>query len=52
VQSKLDSSSATMGAVQKLETHNRRGKLRLTPTSNLKAFELLQRCRGNTKVIR
>ena len=40
------------GAVQKLEIHHRRGKLRLTPTSNLSALEPFSSCNGNATVIR
>jgi len=40
------------GAVQKIETHNRRDKLCLVPTSNPRALEPLSSCNGNTTVIR
>jgi len=39
-------------AVQKIEIHYRRGKLRLAPTSKLVALEPFSICKGNTTVIR
>jgi len=41
-----------LGAVQKLEIHYRRGKLRLTPNTNLGALGTFSSCNGNTSVNR